>query len=356
MKITWISPPANMAGGTRVIAIYAKLLVEMGHEVNVVAPSRAPKDKLSRILHRTGIYRGRRQPAESTYFSMMGAPYSETDSFGPVKAVDVPDADAVIATWWETAEWVKEFPSKKGKKFYFIQHHETFDFLPIERVRATYFSPMKKIVVARWLKDVMEREYGDKTAIVVPNSIDHSNFYSEKRSRQIVPTIGTLFHETSFKGFDITLEVIDRLRGDFPSLRVVAFGDSPPLKFANRLDGIELAINPLQSRIREIYSLCDVWLSCSKTEGFNLTAMEAMACRTPVVATRTGWPAEAITDMHNGLLNEVDDVEGLALSCQRILNLTDDAWFCMSSAAHNTVVESNWQQSAHLLEQALSEC
>jgi glycosyltransferase involved in cell wall biosynthesis len=28
--------------------------------------------------------------------------------------------------------------------------------------------------------------------------------------------------------------------------------------------------------------------------------MEAMACRTPVVATRTGWPAEAIVAGFNG--------------------------------------------------------
>jgi hypothetical protein len=30
---------------------------------------------------------------------------------------------------------------------------------------------------------------------------------------------------------------------------------------------------------------CDAWMTCSRSEGFNLPALEAMACRTPVVLT-----------------------------------------------------------------------
>ena len=43
----------------------------------------------------------------------------------------------VIATWWETAEWVNDFPASKGRKFYLIQHHEIHPYLPLERVQAT---------------------------------------------------------------------------------------------------------------------------------------------------------------------------------------------------------------------------
>ena len=38
MKITFLSPPLNMGGGTRVIAIYAEYLAKNGHDVLVVSP------------------------------------------------------------------------------------------------------------------------------------------------------------------------------------------------------------------------------------------------------------------------------------------------------------------------------
>jgi hypothetical protein len=47
----------------------------------------------------------------------------------------------VIATWWETAEWVDRLSVSKGKKVYFIQHYEAFDYLPKERVEATWRLP-----------------------------------------------------------------------------------------------------------------------------------------------------------------------------------------------------------------------
>jgi len=36
----------------------------------------------------------------------------------------VPDGDVVIATAWQTAEWVSRYSRSKGRGFYFIQHLE----------------------------------------------------------------------------------------------------------------------------------------------------------------------------------------------------------------------------------------
>jgi len=69
---------------------------------------------------------------------------------------DFPDADAVIATWWETAEWVAQLSPTKGAKV-FMQGHEVFLGLPLDRVTATYHVPIHKIVVADWLVDVVSK-------------------------------------------------------------------------------------------------------------------------------------------------------------------------------------------------------
>jgi len=98
---------------------------------------------------------------------------------------------------------------------------------------------------------------------------------------------------------------------------------------------------------------CDVWLSASRSEGFNLTAMEAMSCRVPVVSTRAGWPEEAIVAGRNGVLVAVDDIDGIADGAVWVLGLDDKAWRATSEYAYQTVAESSWRNSARLFEDAL---
>jgi len=94
-------------------------------------------------------------------------------------------------------------------------------------------------------------------------------------------------------------------------------------------------------------------MTASRTEGFNLPAMEAMACRTPVVSTRTGWPEEAIFDGVNGWCVDVDDVAGLVRGAENVLTLSDPDWRAMSARAFETVRHSSWDVSAKLFERAL---
>jgi glycosyltransferase involved in cell wall biosynthesis len=112
-------------------------------------------------------------------------------------------------------------------------------------------------------------------------------------------------------------------------------------------------LEPPQDKLRDLYGQCDVWLAASRSEGFNVTAMEAMACRVPVVSTRTGWPEEAIVAGRNGVLVDVDDIDGIVVGAVWVLGLDDKAWRAISEYGYQTVAESNWENSARLFEQAL---
>jgi glycosyltransferase involved in cell wall biosynthesis len=270
-----------------------------------------------------------------------------------IRERDVPDADVIIATWWETAEFIGGMSPSKGRKVYFVQHHEVFDYLPRERVAATYRSDMQKIVIAHWLVKAIADDGNTQGATLVPNAVDKTQFFAAERSKRARPRIGTLFSETGFKGFDISLGVLDLVRQAVPDVEVVAFGAQPPDKYRDRMEGITLIVEPPQDTLRDIYAGCDVWLCCSKSEGFNLIAMEAMACRTPVVSTRTGWPEEAIVDGVNGALAEVDDVRGLAAAVISILQTSDTQWKRLSDGAAQTVANSSWENSARMFEAAL---
>jgi glycosyltransferase involved in cell wall biosynthesis len=353
MRVTFVLPPVDMSGGIKVVAIYAKALADKGHDVVLVSP---PPKAVSLKRKLKAVVSGQGWPGEEkrpSHFDGLGFDHRILDRWRPVTNTDVSDADVVIATWWETAEWVDALNESKGAKVYFIQHHEVFDYLPVERCKATYRLPCHKIVVARWLVDVMRDQYGDSKVDLVPNAVDHDQFYADVRGKQSAPTVGFLFHSATFKGVDVTLRAIEQLRGNFSSLRVISFGAKMPNEDLIENGLIEFHHLPAQKKLRELYAQCDVWITASRSEGFNLPAMEAMACRTPVVATRTGWPEEAIIPGKNGVLVDIDNIDDLARGVENVLNLSDVDWRQMSLHAFETVASSSWDASATLFEEAL---
>ena len=352
MRITFILPTADMSGGTRVVAIYARALAARGHSVVIVCPP--PQSIPVRSKIRSALT-GNGWPQDPTiaksHLNGIDVPLRTLDRVRPVGDADVPDADVVIATWWETAEWVAALSPAKGAKAYFIQHHETFKYLPIARCRATYRLPLHKIVVANWLKKVMHDEYNDGDVDLVHNSVSHEQFRAPVRNKQTVPTVGFLYHPTRFKGVDVTLKAIALLGADFPDLRVISFGAHKPThNFDQR---VEFELLPRQDKLRDLYAQCDVWLTASRSEGFNLPAMEAMACRTPVVSTRTGWPEEAIENGVNGVLVDVDDAAALARGAAWALRLDNESWKRLSRAAYEAVEGSSWETATTNFERAL---
>lgn len=353
MRISFILPTVSMGGGIRVVAIYAKALVQKGHDVVVISPPSQEvtiKRKIKSLITGHGWPKSRLNPS---HLNGLGLDHRVLDYWRPVIDSDVPDADIVVATWWETAEWVNALSASKGAKIYFIQHHEVHEYLPVDRSRATYRLPLHKVVIAKWLQNVMRAEYGDADVDLVPNGVDHNHFFSGVRGKQPVPTVGFLYSPSNYKGVDVTVQVINNLRVIFPNLRVIVFGAYKPEEEEAFYDRTEFYYSPPQDKIRDIYAQCDVWITASRSEGFNLPAMEAMACRTPVVSTKAGWPEEAVVTSRNGVLVDVDDVHALTQGAALILALSDEEWREMSNNAYLTVASSSWQESANQFERVL---
>jgi glycosyltransferase involved in cell wall biosynthesis len=348
MRITFILPSVSMGGGIRVVAIYAKALVERGHSVRLISVPPKPPAVGTRIK---SIFRGggpSNPPVLSgSHLDGAGLDHQVLDCWRPVVDNDVPNGDVVVATWWRTAEWVMALSPSKGAKAYFIQGHEVFPHLPVERSRATYRMPLHKIVVAPWLKRIMGSEYGDQIVDVVPNSVDRGQFFAAKRGKQEIPTVGFNYATLHSKGLDVTLEAIRLVQERIPKLRTIAFGRQQPTPEMPLPEGAEHFVLPAQDSLRQIYARCDVWVTAGRTEGFGLPAMEAMACRTPVVSTQgvcSGW---------DGIRVGVDDVVGFANGIEWVLSRSDEDWRKLSENAHAKSAANSWQKSAELFEAAL---
>ena len=129
------------------------------------------------------------------------------------------------------------------------------------------------------------------------------------------------------KGPDTLVATLERLRARIPDLAVLLTG--PARGYVRReLErvGIPYRYANLKSRERlaRAYHALDVYLVTSRQEGGPKSVLESMATGAPLVTTRVGQAPELVADGENGLLADVDDVEALAASVQRV---HDDAAF-----------------------------
>jgi glycosyltransferase involved in cell wall biosynthesis len=85
-------------------------------------------------------------------------------------------------------------------------------------------------------------------------------------------------------------------------------GVSQDVKFLGRLD-----------TVASLLQASDLFVLPSQTESFGLAALEAMACGSPVVATRAGGLPEVVDDGVNGILEPVGSVEAMGRRAVELL-------------------------------------
>lgn len=350
MRITFLLASAySLAGGARIIANWAYHLHRRGHQVLLVA--RPPRKPSLRERMRAWRVDSPKPFPQGSHYDGLQVPRVVLDEYRPILDRDVPDADVVIATWWETSEWVAALSPRKGAKAYLIQHHEVFDHLPKRRVAATYELPLYKMVVADWLERVMREQYGDPNVSRIQYGIDRALFDAPPRGKQPVPTVGFMYTNLYWKGCDVILKAIALAREQLPNLRIAAFGAQDPIPVLPLPRDTFYARQPPQTMLRELYAQCDAWLFGSRSEGFAAPPLEAMACRTPVIGTPAGGEAELIE--RGGLLVRQEDAAAMARRILDIAAMPDAEWRSLSDTAYQLVAPYTWERATDQLEAAL---
>ena len=163
----------------------------------------------------------------------------------------------------------------------------------------------------------------EKDIKVIPNFIDLTRFSLKPKDhfkKAIAPNgEKVLVHTSNFRKVKRTEDVIKifaRVLEKIPS-KLLMVGDGGERSGCEKLSrdlGIAEHVRFLgkQDAIEEILSVSDLFLMPSQSESFGLAALDAMACKVPVISTNAGGLPELNIEGVTGFLKDVEDVEGMA--------------------------------------------
>jgi glycosyltransferase involved in cell wall biosynthesis len=152
----------------------------------------------------------------------------------------------------------------------------------------------------------------------IPVGVDKNRFFPLGLER-IPNCLFFLGRLESRKGIDFLIKTIPIIKERLRDIQLFIGGDGllkPHLdnfiKTNNLENNVHLLGTIADSALNEWYNKVSVVIIPSVFEGFGLTAIEAMACGTPVIATDVDALRDVIEDGENGLLVPYNDIEALS--------------------------------------------
>jgi len=233
MKIGFVMDSCIVCGGTLIPFQYVRELKKRGYDADVFANATAIES-----------YAPTR-------------PVSEIDTFNSY--------DRIIAVWWPQCDELFKF---QGKKIQFVQGNDMLANVGEGRKQRclhirqdTHWDIMS---VSRYSGEwVGRRGYG-----IVPNFVDSRFLQDLKLKRDIDILIEG--NDESNKNIEQTIEIAKMMKAK----KIVWLG-----RETHPIEGIEVITNPPQADIPSIYQRAKIFLKLSKTEGFCLPLIEAMASK-----------------------------------------------------------------------------
>jgi N-acetyl-alpha-D-glucosaminyl L-malate synthase BshA len=205
--------------------------------------------------------------------------------------------------------------------------------------------------VSEYLRDETEKHFGvDRTRIeVIPNFIDTERYRRDlggcHRSSLAPSGEKILMHISNFrevKRVENIVEIHARILKKMP-VRLVMVGDGPErMRAEQRAHALGVADSVVflgkHMAVEELLGCADLFLLPSQSESFGLSALEAMSCGTPVVASNVGGIPEVVEDGECGLLFPPGEVEAMAEGAIEILS-DPVRWHAMSQASRRIAEE-----------------
>ncbi len=204
--------------------------------------------------------------------------------------------------------------------------------------------------VSKHLRDTSMADLDlDRPVEVIYNFVDTQRFRPglcpQLRGAIAADDEAIVMHVSNLRPIKGILDIVQahRLVVEATGARLVIVGDGPQRAEAEQLAqclGIagKVTFVGMMDDVAPYLACADVFVLASREESFGMAALEAMACATPVVATRVGGLPELVADGETGLLVPPLDTHALA---QAVIDLLAEPARreAMAQAARQRAVE-----------------
>ncbi|MCX7631648.1 MAG: glycosyltransferase family 4 protein, partial [Geminicoccaceae bacterium] len=192
------------------------------------------------------------------------------------------------------------------------------------------------VAVSHYTAQVTEQVFGCADIGVILNGVDCRRFFPLERQRPQRPFRLLYVGNWSMrKGVELLAPILCRLGEGFVLHHTADRADSQQFQMPpnavnlGRISGDELVA---------AYQEADALLFPTRLEGLPLTALEAMACGTPVIAARVSSLPEVIEHGTSGLLCDTHSVDAFVTAC-RWLRDHPQQWRAMREQARARVLQ-----------------
>jgi glycosyltransferase involved in cell wall biosynthesis len=331
MKITFVLPSDDISGGVRVTVKLAEELLKKGYNVRIacrrhtVSIKNAIKHLL--IFHNSWVdkYQGSKE------------------YFNDLNDLNFHDGEIVIAVGSFTINYVASLQANVFK----IRYCHGFNEHLQDLMQQVWSIKIPTIAVSEMLIPKLN-EYGFKGYIpVVPNAICHDEYFLENTPKT---GIGALYSSNPKKDPVTFINLFKRVKENYPDISLNVFGAE---KKPKSLKNVKYFRYPSIKTARKLYNESLIWLVTSKSEGFCLPILEAMACGCVVISTDHDTAPGLINNGNNGVLVPVGDAEAFLKNIALVLK--DDALRNkLRNNALTTAQNYLWAKSADLFIDAVT--
>ncbi|GAB6182650.1 glycosyltransferase family 4 protein [Thermodesulfovibrio hydrogeniphilus] len=182
-------------------------------------------------------------------------------------------------------------------------------------------------------KNLIENNgFPSEKVISIPTGVEEKFFYVKRdksikqkfgldQNNQIIINVGIL---RLVKNHELTIIAFSKVLNEFPFAKLFLIGEGPRKNFLMDLVkklNIENSVifTGFQEDVTPFYSVADVFVLSSKSEGLPQALLQAMAVGVPVVATAVGGVPEVVKHEITGLLTKPDDADELAENIIKVL-------------------------------------
>jgi L-malate glycosyltransferase len=227
----------------------------------------------------------------------------------------------------------------------------SWDYLLLKPLLKRIYTKSEAVVAnSQGLRLLFEKQFSQLSASVIPNGVDTTIFYPQKKQIRPHFSIVTVARLIPRKGIDVLIDACTQINENGFHFELHIIGEGPEEEnLRKKADACNLSSRihfygrMEKHQIAAFLPLCDAFVLPSYAEGMSNAALEAMACGLPLILTDTGGSLEMING--NGFIVPTGDANAIA---RQIINLISNPGQTreMSKQSRFLAEQLSWKQVA----------